>query len=106
MTIREYLTKRKSQIAPIKIAGMAVFFFGIFGKEQFALIFVGFAAIFLCTLYSIAFFNCPICNKPIGRLADSTFNLFAFPANVKACPYCATDLDTQMPGSGNADGQR
>ena len=55
--------------------------------------FLGFGAAMLYQLFGV---RCGRCRAAIGRALNGTGYLFSVPADFRFCPYCGTDLDTDI----------
>jgi len=95
MTIRAMLKKKLSLVNWMTILGFVVFIMSCF-LESGILALSAFALIFGSVGYLFLGIRCPHCHSRVGYNLSSLTSCFKSQKVVKYCPFCATDLDSEL----------
>ena len=95
MTIRAILKKKLRFVNSMMILGFLVFIPSCF-LESGILALLAFALIFGSIVYLYLGIRCPHCQNRVGYNLSSLTSYFKSQKVVKFCPFCATDLDTEL----------
>jgi hypothetical protein len=95
MTIRTTLKKKLRFVNSMVILGFVVFIVSCF-LESGIVALSAFALIFGSIGYLYLGIRCPHCHNRVGYNLSSLTSCFKSQKVVKFCPFCATDLDTEL----------
>ena len=98
MTVHEDLSKK---LFRAKIAGLLswiVFSVSMFIPlqiEVYIISLLSFIVFFVIVIYVMFLIKCPACQSPIGRVCMSGVTLFKSDIQLKRCPHCAYDFQSE-----------
>jgi hypothetical protein len=99
MTARYVLNKKKRWILILLFISFTLFVLGIVITAILPLFTLaalwGFGIFFVTLLYTYFGIRCPKCRRSWGNLAMSGGTPFSISRQLKSCPYCGLDLDSQ-----------
>jgi hypothetical protein len=99
-TIRDYIKRRVRWGAGVAVVSWLFIAFtastGALGPKPGLIPFIGFLG-FAGALLSFMFIRCPKCRARLGQTIALPAAFRQFGPKVKYCPFCAVDLDEQMP---------
>ena len=104
MTIREHLQQKLRHAKTVKLAGFAVFAFGVIltakadGRSPIfaAIAIAGFVVIFVGGIFIQAKACCPKCGKSVGKFLVREENILFVWRPIDYCPYCGISLDSDL----------
>ena len=65
-------------------------------KKFEPLVFMTFALAALCIVMLNFWNKCPKCQKNLGRISQWPPSFLSYSKNIKCCPYCGVDLETEI----------
>jgi endogenous inhibitor of DNA gyrase (YacG/DUF329 family) len=102
MTIRFVINKKRRTLSILIYIGFALFFAGTLSAEYLNLKglliagLIGFAIAGIGIIYALFGISCPKCGNSWRYLATSSGNPFSISKKIRFCPYCGTDVDSDL----------
>jgi len=101
VTIREFLNTRKKRAFLFFLTGGILFMGGLFLAAALNtspdLAGLGFIIAFGGIAFNLTGAVCPACKNSLAFLLSARGGPFRIAPEAKSCPYCGTDLDTEVP---------
>ena len=101
MTIRQQLTRQRRRVFYlVALPAWLAFALGMVANQKW-MIWPAFLCFFGAGIYQIFALRCPVCKGNLGNVLSNGVRVLGMRVGkawreVRFCPYCATDLDTEI----------